>query len=332
MTEHFVVPGNPGETGHASMMMRVQAIRWRAPDIREIEFCLPVPGGTLPGIEPGGHVDIELPGDLVRSYSLTNGPDRRDAYCVAVRRAPDSQGGSAYMCDSLRVGELLRVTPARNTFPLAADAAESIFIAGGIGITPILSMIRHREASGASWRLIYAARSRADAAYLPELEALDGDRGRVQYHFDDENGDAHLDLASCVAQAPADAHLYACGPAPMLDAYEAACADLPPDCVHLERFAGDADLSGGGFTVELRRSGKEFFIPEGRTIMEVLHEAGIRVAYSCQSGVCGTCETRVLEGQPDHRDQLLSESEKARGRTMMICCSRALSDRLVLDI
>jgi len=331
MTAQFAMPQRGAETDSGGMQMRVQAIRWHTPTIRELELR-PESGGTLPGISPGGHIDLELPGNLVRSYSLTNGPGCRDAYCIAVQRAGDGRGGSAYICDQLRVGDLLHVVPARNTFPMAKAAEESVFIAGGIGITPILSMIRHLASEGASWRLLYAARSRKDAIYLPELEALDGGQGRVQLHFDDENSGASPDVAGYVGSAPAGAHLYACGPAPMLEAYETACADLPAECVHLERFAGDAELSGGGFVVELRRSGKEFFVPEGRTIMDVLQEAGVRVAYSCQSGVCGTCETRVLEGVPDHRDMVLSESERASGRTMMICCSRAFSDRLVLDL
>ncbi|PTQ66382.1 PDR/VanB family oxidoreductase [Celeribacter persicus] len=328
----FVPPTSEAQTGSERMEMRVHAIRWLAPAIREIELRATDGSEILPGIAPGGHIDLSLPGDLTRSYSLTNGPETCDCYRVAVHRTPDSSGGSAYICDTLRVGEVLSVTPARNTFEMAQSDAPAAFIAGGIGITPILSMIRHVAAKGGDWRLLYAARSREDAAFLPELAVLDGGQGRVTLHFDDQVGGAHPDLVAFLAQAPEAAHLYACGPAPMLDAYEAAAAQWPQDQVHLERFAGEADMSGGGFTVELRRSGREFFIPEGKSIMEVLREEGVRVAYSCQSGVCGTCETRVLSGIPDHRDMILSERERESGKTMLICCSRSLSERLVLDL
>ncbi|AJE47589.1 PDR/VanB family oxidoreductase [Celeribacter indicus] len=332
MTKAFVIPPTETPAGPEQMEMRVHAIRWLAPAVREIELRATDGTDCLPGLAPGGHVDLSLPGGLTRSYSLTNGPDCTDCYRVAVHRAPDSAGGSAWLCETLRVGDTLGVSPARNTFEMAPGGAPSAFIAGGIGITPILSMLRHLEVRGGDWTLLYAARSREDAAFLPEIAALDAGRGRVTLHFDDAAGGAHPDLAAWLAAVPREAHLYACGPAPMLDAYETAAAGFPDDQVHLERFAGEADISGGGFTVELRRSGREFFIPEGKSIMEVLRAEGVRVAYSCQSGVCGTCETRVLEGVPDHRDMILSDRERESGKTMLICCSRALSERLVLDL
>ncbi|NIZ08583.1 PDR/VanB family oxidoreductase [Pseudooceanicola sp. HF7] len=333
MTAHFA-----NETGAEdapvsqtqTLELRVEAIRYAAETVREVTLVAP-DGAELPGIEPGGHVDLHLPGDRIRSYSLTNGPGETTAYVVAVNRDAASTGGSAHICEDLRVGTRLRVSTAPNNFPLA-EAAESLFFAGGIGITPVLSMIRHLEARGAAWRLIYAVRSRAQAAFLSELQALDAGRGRLELHEDDRKG-AVLDLAQHLAEAPEGAHLYCCGPTPMIDAFESLCDGRPASHVHVERFAGLAvEGAETAFTVVLKRKGLEFEVPPGKTIIEVLQENGVKVAYSCQSGVCGTCETRVIEGTPDHRDNLLSERERERGQVMLICCSLAKSDRLVLDI
>lgn len=332
MTAHFSAKDEAAPQGVAStapLSLRVEAIRFEASSIRSIELRDPS-GRPLPPVEPGMHLDLALPGDLMRSYSLTNGPEMTDAWVIGVNRDPASTGGSAYLCEELRVGDLLEVSLPRNTFPLTP--APAIFFAGGIGVTPILSMIRHLAAQGIDWQLVYAARSRAEAAFLPALAALDPEGRRIHLHFDDAEG-AVLDLAARVAEAPAAAHLYCCGPAPMLDAFEAATAGRPPEQVHLERFHG-GEVAGAetGFTVVLKRSGREFTVPPGATIIETLQEAGVRVSYSCRSGVCGTCETRVIEGTPDHRDNLLSERERDSGKVMMICCSLAKSDRLVLDL
>ncbi|KAA2317218.1 oxidoreductase [Pseudooceanicola sediminis] len=314
-----------------TLAMRVQAIRYEAETIRSVELH-PVTGDRVPAFEAGAHVDLALPGDLIRSYSLINGPEQRNAYVVAVNRDAESTGGSQYICERLRVGDILEVTTARNTFALADTGAPVVLFAGGIGITPILSMIRHLEARQADWSLVYAVRARANAAFLDVLAELDAGRGRVHLHVDDEAG-ALLDLAAQFARVPADAHVYCCGPVPMIDAFEVLGRGRAAELVHVERFVG-ADVAGAetGFTVVLKRSGREVVVPAGKTIMEVLKEEGIRVAYSCQSGVCGTCETRVIEGVPDHRDNVLSARERERGNVMMICCSLAQSDRLVLDL
>ncbi|WP_353475906.1 PDR/VanB family oxidoreductase (plasmid) [Salipiger sp. H15] len=332
MTAHFCAKDEAAPQGVASstpLLLRVEAIRFEARTIRSIELRDPS-GRPLPPVEPGMHLDLALPGELMRSYSLTNGPGMTDAWVIGVNRDPRSTGGSAYLCETLRVGDLLEVTLPRNTFPLTA--APALFFAGGIGVTPILSMIRHLAAKGIDWRLVYAARSRSDAAFLPALAALDPEGTRVHLHFDDAEGTV-LDLAAHVAEAPAGTHLYCCGPAPMLDAFEAATADRPAGQVHLERFQG-GEVAGAetGFTVVLKRSGREFTVAPGSTIIETLQEAGVRVSYSCRSGVCGTCETRVIEGTPDHRDNLLSERERESGKVMLICCSLAKSERLVLDL
>ena len=236
------------------------------------------------------------------------------------------------MCETLRVGDTLRVTAPRNNFPLAEHAPLSVFVAGGIGITPILGMIGRLEELGRTWRLHYAVRDRAHAAFLDRLLAYEAAApGRVHLHVDSEAGRL-LDVSGIVKGEARGTELYCCGPAPMIDAFVAAAADRDPDRIHIERFTGTGEKPTGTFTVVLARSKREFVIPAGETIMEVLMQAGIRVAHSCREGVCGTCETRVIEGVPDHKDNVLSARERASNKLIMICCSGAKTDRLVLDL
>lgn len=290
-------------------------------------------GGSLPPTSAGSHISVSIPGVGCRSYSLVNGNAERDRYIIAVNRDPKSRGGSAFMCEALAIGERLRIGSPVNHFRLAEQAALSVLIAGGIGITPIYAMIQRLEAKRRKWRLHFAARSRACAAYVGELAALEAvGRERVFFHFDDEHGGRPLDMAAVCAKVPAYAQLYACGPEVMLDAFRAATAHWPDEQLHLEHFTGVTAALSGGFSVYLRKSGREFAIPAGQTIMQVLLANKIFVPRSCMEGVCGTCETRVLEGVPDHRDKILSDREKASNRSMLICCSGARTDRLVLDL
>lgn len=307
--------------------LRVTAIRWLAPSIREIELTRP-DGAALPRAQPGAHIDLALPGGLSRSYSLVNAPGEARAWRIAVNRDAASRGGSAHLVESLRAGEMLTVSAPVNSFALV-PANLTIFVAGGIGITPILSMIRARVALSLPWTLHYAVRSAEAAAYLPELRALMAQGGHLHLHDDAATG-RHFDMTRIIA-AP-EAHLYCCGPAPMIAAFQAAFADRPADHLHVEHFANNFQPGTKGFTVVLKRKGLTLQVPPGKTIMDVLMAAGIRVAHSCREGVCGTCETRVIEGTPLHRDKVLSDRERASGRVMMICCSGAESDRLVLDI
>ena len=208
-----------------------------------------------------------------------------------------------------------------------------MLIAGGIGITPIFSMAGRLAALGRSWALYYCARTRAAAAFLKPIAALASDRGKVHLHFDDEQGGRLPDLAWIVGAADAGTHFHCCGPLPMLAAFEAATAALPADRVHVEYFtAKDAPAKSGGFTVVLAKSGMELVVPEGKTILDTVLDAGIAASYSCMEGVCGTCETRVLKGIPEHRDLVLTRAEQAANRTMMICCSGCKGDRLVLEL
>jgi len=310
--------------------LRVSAIRWLAPTIREIELSAP-DGRALPAPTPGAHINLALPGGLARSYSLVNAPGDDCRYLVGVNRDPASRGGSAHVCDTMRVGDMVDVSAPLNTFPLV-NVARIVFFAGGIGITPILSMIRARAAAGLTWVLHYAFRDRAAAAYLPDLTALaQQSTGRLYLH-DDAVAGRVMDMATAVSAAPTDAHLYCCGPGPMIAAFTAAASGRPAETIHVEHFSNSFQASTNSFTVVLKRRGIEIEVPAGKTIIDSLIEAGIRVNYSCREGVCGTCETRIIEGVPDHKDNVLSAREKASNKLIMICCSGAKSDRLVLDI
>ena len=308
--------------------VRLVAIRRAARDTHLYEFEA-VNGARLPDAEPGAHIDVHLPNQLMRQYSLIRAQANPASYVIGVKRDLHSRGGSRFMHEELRVGTTLKIAAPRNNFPLAATSDRSVLFAGGIGITPIWAMIQQLTALRRSWELHYSCRSRADAAFLGDLMALD----QVHCHFDDEHAGRVLDLASPIARAPRNAHLYCCGPAAMLKSFEALTENWPREQIHVEYFtAKEPAARGGGFTVELARSGLELPVPEGKTILQVLIEAGIDVASSCEEGVCGACETRVVAGAPDHRDAVLSPAERAANNRMMICCSGSKSSRLVLDL
>lgn len=311
----------------ARLALRLVAIRYAARDTHLYEFARP-DGGVLPDTEPGAHIGLHLPNGLMRQYSLTSAGPAPRSYMVGIKRDPQSRGGSRWIHDNLKVGTLLEVDPPRNNFALVEDAAETVLVAGGIGITPIMAMVERLRALGRKYRLYYSCRSRDDAAFRTELEA----GGATTFHFDADTGKV-LDMAAVVASVPAGAHLYCCGPAPMLAAFETATAGRPAAQIHVEYFTPRHEAAtGGGFVVELARSGREFTIGEGQTILGVLRDGGVDVAYSCEEGICGACETRVVSGTPDHRDSILSEAERAASKTMMICCSGAKTARLVLDL
>lgn len=295
-------------------------------------------GATLPAFTAGAHVDVLVPqcaGDgLMRQYSLCNDPDESHRYVIAVGRDPAGRGGSATLCDRVIAGDTLRISAPRNNFSLNEQAAESIFIAGGIGITPLLAMARRLSRLQRRWTLYLCARTPERAAFLAEAQRL---AGTVMAVFDGVPGGASLDLAGVAGPAPQDAHLYCCGPEPMLRAFQRACAGRDPATVHVEWFSPPTPPSGQAgkdhaFTVHLQRSGRSVIVPAGRSILDVLLASGIEVAHSCCDGVCGTCETRVLAGSPDHRDAvLLGEEANARDR-MMLCVSRCTGDALTLDL
>ena len=313
-----------------TLEVQVRAIRLEARAIRSFELVASG-GSPLPAAQPGAHIDIVLPDGGERSYSLVEFSPDGALYLVAVQREAESRGGSAFLCDTVRVGDLLRIKPPINNFPLAETAELSVLVAGGIGLTPILSMIRRLDQLGLAWVLFFAARSRAEAPFLDVLAALEARApGRVYLRFGDEAGD-RFDLAAILSQAPGT-HFYCCGPARMLKAFEEAALHVPPDHVHVEYFVADAPVAAGGFEVVLARSGRSVWIPRDKTILETLLAEGMSVPRSCMEGVCGTCETVVLEGVPDHRDQVLSPRERRSNRKMIICRSGCIGDRLVLDL
>jgi tetrachlorobenzoquinone reductase len=313
--------------GDQLIEVRVASITAAARDINVYELSR-ADGLLLPFASPGAHIDLHLAPGLVRQYSLTV-PDPVPAmYAIAVKREAEGRGGSRFVHEQLRPGATVSISAPRNNFPLDENARRNVLIAGGIGITPIWCMVQRLAALGRAWELHYACRSRQDAAFGEALAAL----APARLHFDDEAGGV-LDIAGIVAAAPADAHLYCCGPLPMLAAFEAATAQWPRGQVHVEYFTPrEAPAVEGGFVVQLRRSGREVCVPPGATILETLRAAGLQPAASCEAGICGTCETRVIAGIPDHRDQWLSDSERASNTTVMICCAGCKSERLVLDL
>ena len=317
----------------ATLEVLVRALRWEAEGILGCELEPLARGTLLPGAEAGAHIDLHLPGGLQRSYSLLE-PGERRRYRIAVNLDAASRGGSSWIHDSLRPGQRLTIGVPRNNFALDESAAMSAFIAGGIGITPILAMVRRLAALGQPWQLHYVARTRERAAFVDELQALaDQGGGRAEFCFDQEPGGRRLDVAAVVAALRGDAHLYACGPLPLLDAFEAACAGRPRERVHLEHCAArEAVATSGGFEVRLARSGRSVAVAPGQSILDAVIASGIEPPWSCREGICGTCDTRVIAGLPDHRDLVLSDAEHAANDRMMICCSGAKTPLLVLDL
>ena len=310
----------------------VQAIRLEAERIHSFELRAGQ-DGTLPVFTAGAHIDVWMTETLVRSYSLTNAPSERDRYVIAVQSEVAGRGGSRHMHEKIRVGQRLKISAPRNNFELNEAAPHSVLIAGGIGITPLRSMAAHLQQLGKPWTLHYSGRDRRAMAYYDEFRALAAAGAGIHLHADAENGGRFIDLSGIIAEGPVGAHIYCCGPKPMLVAFEAATAKLPPEQVHLEYFeAKETAAATGGFVVELARSGRQFEMAPGKSILDTLLEAGVQVDFSCMDGICGSCETRVLAGIPDHRDSILSKSEREANDRMMICCSGSMTPRLVLDL
>ncbi|QBM75070.1 oxidoreductase [Sphingomonas sp. AAP5] len=310
------------------MRTRLRTIRWEADGINSY-ILEPMPDEVLPRFDPGAHIDVQLASGLARSYSLVNDPATTPYYEIAVHHAIDGRGGSKHIHENWRVGEIIEVSAPKNNFPMDESASHTVMIAGGIGVTPMLPMIARLEALGKTWELHYVAANRHRAAYVDRVEGY----AQTELVFDGEPGVVRLDLAGVVAKAPADAHLYCCGPTGMLDAFVAICADRPKGHAHIEYFSAETELAvEGGYTLELRKSGKTIAVEEGETMLDALLSAGVNVGFACSEGVCGTCEVKVLAGVPDHRDHFLTEDEKAANTAVMVCCSGSKTVNLVLDI
>lgn len=291
-------------------------------------------GASLPPFSAGSHIDVHLPNGLVRQYSLCNDPRERDRYQIGVLLDPASRGGSRCLHEAVEEGAQLRISEPRNLFPLAHEAGRSLLFAGGIGITPILCMAERLAQSGAEFELHYCCRSAERAAFLERL-SRSSFAERVQLHFDDGPADQRLDAARLLAAPADDTHLYVCGPggfmAHVLDSARQAGWDEVR--LHREYFAAapEPQAAAGSFEVQLASSGQCFQIPPERSVAEVLLEAGVDIPLSCEQGICGTCVTRVLAGEPEHRDLFMTDAEHARNDQFTPCCSRSKSPRLVLD-
>ncbi|MEV3990871.1 PDR/VanB family oxidoreductase [Streptomyces sp. NPDC049837] len=277
-------------------------------------------GTGLPPWEPGAHLDLVLPSGLVRQYSLCGDPAETDTYTVATRLVEDGRGGSREVHEQLHEGTEVEIRGPRNRFPLVESPAY-VFVAGGIGITPVLPMLRAVRATGADWQLLYCGRSRATMPFLDEVEKL----GKVTVVAEDEAG---LPDLAFLDDVPAEAVVYCCGPDGLMDAV---AGRLPEGRrLHLERFTPTASAPGGAFEVELRRSGRTVAVAADQSVLAAVRAQVPHVSYSCEQGFCGTCQQRVVEGEIDHRDELLTDDE--RHDTMLICVSRCRGERLVLDL
>ncbi|QRR35607.1 oxidoreductase [Hydrogenophaga sp. YM1] len=308
--------------------LRLKGVSWHNELVNSYEF-VSADGAHLPPFTAGAHVGLVLPvGE--RSYSLLNDPSETHRYVLGIARERNGRGGSDYIHEQLKVGAVLMASPPKNLFPLHEGDAPALLIAGGIGITPMLSMAAHMEALGRPWRLVYAVRGVEQEAFSSEISRWPG---KVTVHRDKDAGGV-LDLKKLVEEAAPETHFYCCGPGPMLASYVEACASRPQENVHLERFSAELPppVNSGGFEVVLAKSGKCIRVKEEQSILQALEEAGVSAPRSCEQGICGVCETRLLDGIPDHRDSLLSEQERSANNVIMICCSRALTPSLTLDL
>lgn len=295
-------------------------------------------GASLPAFEAGAHVEVEIPGTdggkpLLRQYSLCGDPQDHTHYRLGVLLDPQSRGGSARLHEFARAGGRLRVGEPRNLFPLDMAAAHSILIGGGIGITPILAMAHALHAAGRPFVIHYCTRSADRTAFLTEIECL-AFRDRIHLHHDDAPEVERLSPARDLAPVNPGTHVYVCGPTGFMDWIIGAAHDLgfSDAQIHREYFTAEVDASGGGFEVVAARSGVTLTVEEGTPIVVALAHAGISVTTSCEKGICGSCVVDVIEGVPDHRDSFLTDDEREAGDQILVCCSRAKSARLVLDI
>lgn len=315
-----------------TLRLRVNHIRAEAKDILSIELSDPQQA-ELPAFTPGSHLELSLPGGHLRHYSLLNNPSERNRYVIAVSLAADSRGGSRYIHSCLRKNDVVTSSTPRNNFTLIEAAGRYCFVAGGIGITPLMSMIRWCESQGKDWRLIYTARSRHRAAFYEDLQALSA--GRVQFHFTDES-EGLLDAQELIASLAEDEHLFCCGPDGLMQALKKS-GEPVISRLHFEWFtppepSPQALSTNEGFELILRKSGIVLRVPPEQSILETLESHGMDVPWSCRAGICRSCETAVCAGTPEHLDLVLSDEERASNQSMLICVSRAVTSSLELDL
>ncbi|WP_336886035.1 PDR/VanB family oxidoreductase [Streptomyces mexicanus] len=324
-----VIPARTAGDPEAGLDLVLTAKEAVARDVVRLTLARP-DGGALPAWQPGAHIDLVLPDGTTRQYSLCGDRQETDTYRVAVLREPAGRGGSAYVHDRLAPGDPVRVRGPRDNF-VFAPSPRYLFLAGGIGVTPLIPMLAEAERQGAEWELVYGGRSLDAMAFHAELRAAHGERVRLVPQ------DTHglPDLDALLGSPRPDTLVYSCGPEGMLRAVEERCAAWPPGALRTERFAPKEVQDAGEereFEVELARSGRTVTVPPGTSVLDAVEQAGVQVLSSCREGTCGTCETTVLAGTVQHRDSLLTPAEQAAHDTMMICVSRAACPRLVLDL
>jgi vanillate O-demethylase ferredoxin subunit len=316
------------------MEVRVARKATEALDICTFEL-VPANGGALPPFGAGSHIDVEVAAGLVRQYSLCNDPGEQHRYVIGVLRDPNTRGGSAGMHEHVAEGSVIRISEPRNHFPLAHNARRSLLLAGGIGVTPILCMAERLAVAGADFEMHYCTRSRERTAFTERIRRS-AFSDRVHFHHDDGDAAQKLDLPSLLAAPRPDTHLYVCGPGGFLDFVisTAKAHGWSESNIHFEYFSAKvvAGESDAAFDVKIASSGRVVRIPVGCPITMALDQAGVAIPVSCEQGVCGTCLTRVLGGEPDHRDHYLTDDEKAKNDQMLPCCSRAKGPLLVLDL
>ncbi|MER8417543.1 PDR/VanB family oxidoreductase [Mesorhizobium sp. M1329] len=317
--------------------VRVSRITSETERIKAFELA-PVDGQPLWSWTPGAHTLVKMPSGTVRQYSLVSDPDDGSSYRLGILRELAGRGGSAEMHDVLCEGAIIEISAPVNNFALDDEQVPHILIAGGIGITPILSMARALEKQGREWRLFYCTRTRADTAFLRDVHALEP--LSVEFVHDEGDPSRGLNVLDLLRSAPSDSHVYVCGPRGLIDAVinKAKEANFRESRIHWEAFTASGahpkdERSAGSFQIELRRSDKTLTVPPDKTILQVLRAEGIHVESVCEEGYCGTCLTTVLEGVPDHRDDnLLTPEERESNTVMTVCCSRAKTAKLVLDL
>lgn len=311
----------------------VEVITKEAEDIKSFVLA-PTSGKELPAYTAGAHIDVHVGSGIVRQYSICGSPDDHSRYMIGVKRELQSRGGSERMHDHIRVGDRLEISVPRNNFTLDETAEHTLLLAGGIGITPLIAMADRLQSLGRSFALHYFGRSASHTAFLARLSSSEF-AGKVHMHYALDGDAVRARLDNLLQEHTPRSQLYLCGPKPFMDMIETVAArNWPPEAVYLEHFSGDpAALAGprDSFEVRLARSGGSYLVPEDKSIMQVLQDNGIEVEFSCEQGVCGTCVTDVLEGEPDHRDLFLTPLDRAANTKMCLCVSRAKSPILVLD-
>ncbi len=319
-------------SGMPTLSVRVARRRVEAESIVSFDLVAAA-GDPLPPFEPGAHIDVRVSDDIVRQYSLCSRPGEGH-YRIAVLREPGSRGGSSALHERVNEGDVLRIGPPRNLFPLEDGISESILLAGGIGITPILCMAESLERSGRRFRLHYCARSMKGMAFRERI-AASSFAASAEFHCDDGQPSQRFDLDVMLRAASRESHIYVCGPAGFMDMVldGARAAGWPEAALHHECFSPRTpETPGGAFEIELAGSGRVIVVAAGQSAAEALMDAGIDVPVSCEQGICGTCITRVVAGEPDHRDSYLSPSQHAQNAMFTPCCSRSKTPRLVLDL